>query len=207
MNDQAEPMQAAWRGSRRVAVGVAGAGLVCIWCACSVERNYELLSFFFDGVPNPRALPIASASGDPTLMRQSATYVVHAPFRDERCVECHGTSFNMEGVESNVCLKCHEEEQTRYPVMHGPVAATACLWCHAAHESAFAHLLKAPVRDVCFQCHEIEQLDTERVPEHADAEVSCIACHSGHGGDQRYMLHSAGSGAKPEGSSGAKGGG
>ena len=106
------------------------------WTGCSVERNYELLSFFFDGVPNPNALPILAASGDPATIRASATYSAHTPYLEGECATCHGQGFTMRGIDVGVCLDCHAEVPDEHRYMHGPVAVGACLVCHVPHESA-----------------------------------------------------------------------
>lgn len=184
------------RGSPRTGLpGVAfrrlrllGVVACVIWSGCSVEKYYSTLSFFFDGVPNPEALAKAKAAGTLQNIRQSPTYSVHKPFVDEACAECHTASFQLTGQDSSVCLKCHADRTTEYPRMHGPVAAVACLWCHAPHESAEAHLLKRPARQVCSQCHEQSMLSAQRVPAHADPARSCLDCHGAHGGTQPFFL-------------------
>lgn len=167
---------------------VAGA----VWAGCSVEKHYELLSFFFDGVPNPNALPVTpTAGGNTASMRASATYTIHKPFLEEKCDSCHKSMFDRTGIGSDVCIACHSDVQDEYRVMHGPVAVGACLWCHVPHESAFAHLLKETDRLVCTQCHGVGMLDTEQVPEHADEARACLECHTGHGSSARFMLRAA----------------
>ncbi|MFG0286306.1 MAG: cytochrome c3 family protein [Phycisphaerales bacterium JB039] len=157
-----------------------------IWSGCSPQRRFEVLSFFFDGVPDPSAP--AFAAGQP--LRESPTYSIHKPYAEERCSDCHTGRFNMQSLDSGICMKCHENVPTEQPRMHGPVAAMACLWCHSAHESAYAHLLKGPARQVCTACHEPALLDAQAVPEHADESVSCLQCHYGHGGVTRHFLRS-----------------
>ncbi len=181
-------------GNPSLAAGWLRGGVLCAAVivsavhGCSVEKNYALLSFFFDGVPNPNAMPVLAASGDPAAMRASPTYTVHPPYLENRCVECHGRAFSTSGVDSGVCLKCHEGVRDAYAYMHGPVAFGACLMCHVPHESAYPALLKSEPIEVCGQCHGPGMLDSERVPEHADGSASCLDCHFGHGGGARYML-------------------
>lgn len=179
------------RGRASLAVPLCAGVAGLIWSGCAVEKNYELLSFFFDGVPNPNALPITSTAGNPEFMRQSPTYSAHQPFLDDRCMECHGSNFTTGEVPLDVCLKCHGEVPQEYPRMHGPVPAGACLWCHVPHESAWAHLIKAPSRDVCAQCHDATMLSSRSVPEHQDETRQCLDCHYGHGGTSAYFLRSA----------------
>lgn len=178
-------------GGRRwphTAIGAAAAAVV-LWAGCTVtNENYEVLSFFFDGVPDPNApmLPGATAA----QIRLSPTYSVHEPFTEDRCADCHGRRFNLTPADSPLCLNCHAEVPNEQPLMHGPVAAVACLWCHTAHESPYPALLKRAPRDVCATCHDAALLSAERVPEHApEATESCLDCHAGHGGTTRYFLH------------------
>ncbi len=180
----------------RGALGRAAGVLLCLcaagaWVGCSVERNYKVLTFFFDGVPDPNApKPAAdSPAGLQLDIRQSPSYSIHRPYADDQCSECHADrQVRIGGRDSTVCLKCHKETLPVHAVTHGPVDANACLWCHVPHESAYAVLFKAPARDVCSQCHTPEMLVSARVPEHADAGRSCLECHFGHGGEQRYFL-------------------
>ncbi|MCC7390417.1 MAG: hypothetical protein IT431_16815 [Phycisphaerales bacterium] len=178
------------RAIRRPAAAAPCAAIVLafiVWAGCTVTpENYEVLSYFFDGVPDPNA-PIGSP-GVP--LRQSPTYSIHEPYADKKCVDCHGRRFQMSAVEPAVCLQCHETITDAQPLMHGPVAAVACLWCHTPHESPYAALLKGPDREVCGACHTPEMLGAAKTPEHEpDSAVSCLECHSGHGGTSRYFLH------------------
>lgn len=176
------------RHGRRIALAGGAMVLVAlVWTGCSVEKNYELLSFFFDGVPNPNRLTNIDG-GSPGSMRESLTYTIHQPYAEQQCDACHRSMFDRSGIGSEVCLNCHSDVQNEYAYMHGPVAVGACLWCHAPHESAYAHLLKEKDRPVCTQCHGPAMLDTERVPAHADEERGCLECHTGHGSDARHQL-------------------
>lgn len=159
-----------------------------LWAGCSVEKHYALLSFFFDGVPNPNLLPILAASGDPASIRLSKTYTAHQPFLDQQCSACHTGRFDMRGVADGVCFTCHQGVQEEHAFMHGPVVVGVCMWCHVAHESAYPALLKHEARTVCVQCHEPALLPADQVPEHADESVSCLVCHVGHGSDGRFLL-------------------
>jgi predicted CXXCH cytochrome family protein len=158
-----------------------------VWVGCTVTpENYEFLSLMFDGVPDPNA-PIGSPG---TPITQSPTYTIHQPVVEGKCVDCHGRRFNMTAVDASVCLECHETVTEAQPLMHGPVAAMACLWCHTPHESPYASLLKQPPRELCSTCHTSDMLGTAKTPEHKpDSVVSCLECHSGHGGTSRYFLH------------------
>lgn len=158
--------------------------------SCSVEKHYKILSFWFDGVPDPKAKARAGASGlgsEPDA-RSSPTYSAHRPFVQDECRECHSSRFRLGSGDSQVCLKCHQDRTTEYPRMHGPVSAVACLWCHSPHDSAYAWLLKSDGRALCMQCHEQGLLRTEGVAAHGDELRKCLECHRGHGGESAGFL-------------------
>jgi predicted CXXCH cytochrome family protein len=183
----------------RVAGIAVGAIAAALWSGCSIEKHHGILSFFFDGVPNPDQWQHATAAERQVAMRQSPTYTIHQPFAEDRCSDCH-TGFQIaRTADSKLCMNCHQGKTDEHRFMHGPVAATACLWCHAPHESAFPALLKNSPRDVCIQCHTPAMLETSTVPEHADPTSNCISCHSGHGGEVRFFLHNPAAQAAPPG--------
>lgn len=177
------------RGATAGAGCVLAVALVLAWTGCTVtESNYKMLSYFFDGVPDPNA-PVPIDGG--TLVdaiRRSPTYTVHKPYEADACAECHSSRFRLTRNDSPVCLKCHADQVSSHPRMHGPVAAGACLWCHSPHDSAYAHLLRDRDRPLCMQCHEQGLLSTATVPAHADASRGCLECHAGHGGAAALFL-------------------
>src|SRR5262245_6926225 len=139
-------------GARPVLVAaLVIAATALVWAGCAVTaRNYKTLSFFFDGVPDPTAIPKA---GSLVGARTPAAVVVHRPYGEERCAECHKGRARPGRNDSTLCLQCHAGVGSEHEHMHGPVAAVACLWCHAPHESRYASLLRGPDRTVCTQCH------------------------------------------------------
>ena len=156
---------------------------------CSIEEHYELLTFFFDGVPDPNA-PVASPGAPGGVRVPGAVYYTHQPYEEEACAECHQASrrLMLTRVEPTVCLKCHPDVPAQYPNMHGPVVANACLWCHAPHESTIQPLLDAPAPELCLQCHGLEMMTLPQPPEHEDLERDCLECHRAHGGEDPYFL-------------------
>ncbi len=189
------------RTTRIKAVALA-AGLcivVAFWAGCSEERNYQTLSFFFDGVPDPHAVATTqgivredgSTTGGPP--RPAGTVMsVHKPYADQKCTECHaGTSITVSAVQDpNLCSKCHEKVFQGHTAMHGPVIGKACLWCHEPHESASKSLLKTTAPSLCLQCHERELLSTKE-PAHTSPTTSCLDCHNGHGGEKIPFLRAS----------------
>lgn len=164
-----------------VAIGIA------VDTGCTVTKdNYATLSFFFDGVPDPSTIAGGAAKpGDTTLMAIVST---HQPFAEDKCDACHKTQYRPSRNDGSPCLTCHQAVLTQHNWTHGAVAGGACLWCHSPHESARRWLLRGPDRKVCAQCHAGTLLDSTTVPAHTDENVSCVACHFGHGGDTPLML-------------------
>jgi predicted CXXCH cytochrome family protein len=174
-----------------VAASLAGS----IWLGCSVERHYALLSFFFDGVPDP--LMLAASKDDLWRVKMAGgTVYAHKPWEEEQCSECHRSSRGrmLMTVQPTVCLNCHGGVTEQHAFMHGPTAAGACLWCHAPHESTHKSLLRASAVQICRQCHG-DTLGSGIVEAHADPTRNCLDCHSGHGGRDRYFLHDSYPGA------------
>jgi predicted CXXCH cytochrome family protein len=164
--------------------------LAVIWLGCSVEKHYKLLSFFFDGVPDP-ALVAAGRTELERVRAAGGTIYAHEPYAQERCDECHRDSRGsmLIKVPPTVCGNCHTGVGEQHRFVHGPVAAGACLWCHAPHESTTKSLLRASAVQLCSQCHS-QTLGTQRstIPEHSDPERNCLDCHYGHGGSDRFFL-------------------
>jgi predicted CXXCH cytochrome family protein len=170
--------------------------LLAVWTGCSVEKHYKVLSFFFDGVPDPNAPPEAAqgARPRPGVGRAgpgavpAGPMVLHKPFAENKCDLCHTREAgDMTAFNPQACLTCHQDSLRKYPRMHGPVVAGACLWCHAPHESPLAALLKAPSREICTQCHDAAVLSPVPVA-HMDKARDCLECHVGHGSAKPNLL-------------------
>lgn len=181
-------------GLRAAASLLACLGLTA-WVGCSIDKNYKVLSFFFDGVPDPakvKEVEAAAAMQGYSDPRKSPSYSVHKPYAEEKCADCHEGRLRISKYDSTICLKCHDQKVSDHPVTHGPVVAQACLWCHSPHESAYPSLMKARPRDVCTQCHTAAMLENPRVPAHTDDTKDCLACHFGHGSSDRYLMRPEG---------------
>jgi predicted CXXCH cytochrome family protein len=169
--------------------------LALTWFGCrSAQQRYEVLSFFFDGVPNPNA-PTGADGGEEGAGGSAGAVPVsfmHKPYQDNQCDACHGTTGRFEEftkADNSVCFKCHQGVQTKYANMHGPVALGECNLCHVPHESSIPALLLDTPRALCTTCHVPELLS----PEPADhlTDRNCLDCHVGHGSQGRHLLRIA----------------
>ncbi len=155
------------------------------WAGCSVEKHYDLLSKFFDGVPDPNA----TGPQGRLAISKSPTFSEHEPFTDDACSECHGdpSSMMLTRDDSSMCIRCHTQTKEQYPMMHGAVTGNACLMCHDPHLSPLPNLLREEAPGLCLQCHEMAA--RARTPIHEDLGQDCLSCHRGHGGDIPFFLH------------------
>jgi len=160
---------------------------------CSAQKNYKVLSFFFDGVPDPNAPPTVLVSqsggiGGPVRLMKAKKYQ-HAPYAEKKCQACHTSDQKQltSLAAPQLCLRCHANVVNQYSVMHAPVAVAQCLWCHNPHESDQEHLLKSDVADLCLQCHDRQLLSNDNFG-HRSERALCLNCHTGHGSNQPGLL-------------------
>ena len=170
--------------------GMAALGIV-VGCGGTPQERYRVLSFFFDGVPDPDA-PSRVVTNETGQKVVAATHIVsqHKPYLENRCPVCHNSpNGEVQDFELayNACVTCHKQVSSEKPWMHGPVARGQCKWCHTGHMSTEAALLRDTPINVCTQCHD-SQLLGNNPPEHLDGQTSCLQCHYGHGAQGRYFL-------------------
>jgi predicted CXXCH cytochrome family protein len=173
-----------------VVIVLLGVGAIVFGCSTPQQR-YRALSVFFDGVPDPDAA--AKLAAQPRKNATGQTVYLHKPYEDKNCNACHPNTsdiFARAKVSADVCMKCHSSVQAEHKIIHGPVAAQECFYCHSPHHSIQPHLLKTAQPKLCTQCHAVATLSVTP-PEHLDAKVDCISCHSGHGGADRRFLRIA----------------
>jgi len=183
-----------------VAVVVAAAlALSTVACSSSPRARYEVLSFFFDGVPDPDAVEDARGGEDGSaggLVGPQPSF--HQPVVDARCSECHGEGTGGEGRRSfrggsweavqrawKTCDTCHSDPAEVRPesiviatdaYLHGPVALRDCQRCHHGHQSRYPSLLRTErAETICVTCHEGFGLR-----EGGMAAMDCSACHDPH---------------------------
>jgi len=169
-------------------------GLLIVLASCQEQRDYKVLSFFFDGVPDPNAprpagvlAPVHFTSAQ-SLESLPPRAFQHKPFALGQCSQCHLADRKQLSRLSSVdlCVKCHQNTSKEFKVMHGPVSVGLCLWCHDPHESDQPHLLKSVGADLCLQCHDRQLLPSN--PAHQSDSSACLDCHLGHGGTEHALL-------------------
>jgi predicted CXXCH cytochrome family protein len=154
--------------------------------ACSPATRYRVLSFLFDGVPEPGKPPVVgygpavpTEPQEPAEARVRRPVFAHAPFRENRCTACHNmeTGQLAKEVREGLCLDCHAGVSAGDRYLHGPVAVNDCVSCHLLDD----------VHTVCFRCHRQEDLSAE--PHDATIEgQACVVCHDPHGGADRFFM-------------------
>ena len=165
--------------------------MLAVWAGCTPEKKYEVLSFFFDGVPNPSdtAATGSETSGNTGGTKLAMMAFVHKPFAEGKCLECHkqpGLLVNTADLQ-DMCIKCHKDVLKKHPITHLPVVMNECMWCHSPHTAPDKHLLRAKAPALCMQCHDGSLL-TARTPAHMDPASDCLTCHLGHGGAKPSYL-------------------
>jgi len=178
-------------GRAAILVALSFFALLIILASCQEQRDYKLLSFFFDGVPDPNAPRLSAtvhfSAAHPLALTPLHAYQ-HKPFALGQCYQCHKADRRQLNQlnTADLCVRCHTKTMREFPVMHGPVSAGLCLWCHDPHESDQPHLLKSVGPDLCLQCHDQGLLPSN--PAHQAADSPCLQCHLGHGGPTHDLL-------------------
>jgi predicted CXXCH cytochrome family protein len=164
------------------------AGLV-LFCGCEAGTRYQVLSFFFDGVPAPEDQSSlskgAGTDANNPAGRPEQHASKHGPYAAKLCAACHDPNTNALLLpKDKLCLKCHDLQTGRK--QHGPVASGSCLVCHDPHRASNEHLLVAPAREFCMFCHDPKEIYAREA--HRGITTSCTVCHNPHGSDNDYFL-------------------
>jgi predicted CXXCH cytochrome family protein len=168
--------------------------------SCTTERHYRLLSFFFDGVPAPDTIitdtlhagtlhSLTVASADSLNERADQAYTVHYPYMENDCQSCHDKDSPGELVvqEPDLCYMCHDNFESSYKVIHGPVAGGYCTECHNPHQSRNRYMLKRNGQELCTWCHKFSEAPVNDM--HTDlGDTDCLMCHNPHGGEDNYLI-------------------
>jgi predicted CXXCH cytochrome family protein len=169
--------------------------------ACTSEKSYKMLTFFFDGVPE-RDFTGSGSENDTVQVVDSSTVqndlssnritsgFFHPPYVEKNCTACHDNTMGQKLVnQSGVCYTCHQDYESTVGFVHGPIAGGYCTSCHDPHKSDNEKLLKRKDRDLCFYCHDSKQVESNEIHSIA-GELNCSECHDPHGEENAYLLKS-----------------
>ncbi len=157
---------------------------------CEVTpARYKVLSFFFDGVPNPeevKAAELREKEKKNTAAAKAYLGSAHPPYATKKCNSCHNPSTNvLLAPVQELCYRCHKFESENKWV-HGPVASGGCTVCHDPHSSRYPHLLVSESENFCFYCHDENVI--RGIEAHKGIEAKCTDCHDPHMSVGRYLL-------------------
>ncbi len=161
---------------------------------CSPKTNYNVLSFFFDGVPNRWAntdtiivIDTVAAPEPEKLFKPSFYY--HPPFSENKCASCHDKSRMGKLVMEvpGLCFQCHESYAEKNEYTHGPVAGGYCLSCHHPHKTKNKKVLLYDGQNLCLHCHDSKQI-FKNDKHNEIKDKNCTECHDPHGRDNRDLL-------------------
>lgn len=170
--------------------------LILFLTACSVKKNYKILSLVFDGVPKPgsekKVVPEKQAQ-KPGEIRPKREVIVmlsaHPAFKERKCGDCHdtGRANLLKKQRNDICYSCHKKEKFVGDYLHGPIAVGECLTCHLPHESKYERLLKGKDNKACFDCH--DKADLTPIKEHKEKkDRTCLQCHLPHAANNKFFL-------------------
>jgi predicted CXXCH cytochrome family protein len=179
---------------------------VVILLGCNTTKTHKWLTMFFDGVPEPGAAHSAVAhvggesnqyalarsgppTADPSVARVS--FVVHPPFADKQCLECHKSQFDvkMKGTQREVCFACHDDFLQKPKYKHQPADNSECTACHQPHGSPNKGMVKLAGKALCLDCHDDPLAKVKFT--HQPVESGCEDCHAVHAADQPRLLKKA----------------
>jgi predicted CXXCH cytochrome family protein len=183
-----------------LAVVLAGSLLTT---GCRSSTRHSWLTFFFDGVPaetatNSQAMTSgtnASPEKTAVAITQPATLkpapnVVHPPFAQNKCGECHdraSISTDAKLPLLQLCFNCHKDFLTGQKVKHQPVENGECTSCHAPHQSPYKNLLLQKGNALCLTCHD-DPLANFKFKHEAVESGDCLDCHAAHATNFKGLL-------------------
>jgi len=169
--------------------------LTIVIARCTPEKKFHVLSFFFDGVPDPNKKTVVDSSSTVSTAYNTVPVAIvseasaHPPFEEHKCTSCHAGEFSNALIKPQpyLCYTCHVDFNSKYQLLHGPASSGYCTYCHDPHGSDHKKLLRITGQDLCFQCHEPKQVLKNKKHENIGKE-NCTECHNPHGGENRSFL-------------------
>jgi len=155
---------------------------------CNTPKTHGVLTFFFDGVPEPGKAPDApgrKAEGE-TVLPAAPRYREHGPYAAKECQACHmKTTSNLILPIGELCFKCHSLD-VKKKYVHGPIPSGGCNVCHDPHGSLYPFLLVSEPKEFCLYCHDRNAIAKNDA--HKGMETQCTMCHDAHSSDEEYLL-------------------
>jgi len=170
--------------------------LLALLFGCAGKSRYQILTYFFDGVPPPEEERGEAGKGsrkEGAAAPAAASYVEHGPYAAKQCESCHVKASNRLVLPINeLCFQCHALD-IRKKYLHGPLASGGCKVCHDPHRSRFPFLLVSEPKESCLHCHDASGIAKKEV--HRRTQAQCTACHDAHSSDNEYLLIGTGKGS------------
>jgi predicted CXXCH cytochrome family protein len=165
--------------------------------------------------PTPEQMNSSNEKNNPCIVchkRMLAVKYVHGPAGTYSCGYCHDSKgtpkHSVPKRGAALCYECHsdmEAQLRKKKFLHGPVEAGMCEACHDPHGSQNESQLLKEVNDLCLSCHghirtqvhvvRIQSGESHPLKGKSDPakkgsgrEMSCVSCHSPHGGTVRYFF-------------------
>ncbi len=119
---------------------------------------------------------------------------IHPALESGDCTTCHnphGSDFETilrDENPGNLCFECHDVDEEKDIIKHGPVISRQCVACHDPHASSLSTLLREEPPELCFMCHVDKKDKLEMTTVHAAYEGSCTDCHTPHNAHVKYLL-------------------
>jgi predicted CXXCH cytochrome family protein len=153
---------------------------------CAPETRYQVLSFFFDGVPKPGEKRSEQRGTEVAAPGALPKYGEHGPYAAKLCDACHlQGSNNLVVAREELCIRCHVLKLDR-KILHGPLASGNCEICHGPHGSSNRFLLVADAKEFCVYCH--DKSDIMKRAAHQGMDAECTVCHDAHGSENEFLL-------------------
>lgn len=169
---------------------------ILLFFGCTVEQTHKTFTFFFDGVDRmvfvdnyakDSIRKASEAKRQGLLKKVRPDLFVHQPYKEKKCEKCHTPDKKLLMPMPELCFQCHQNFNSTYSTVHGPVASGNCIKCHNQHSSKYPKLLTRQGQQVCTYCHSPQLIFSSKF--HKDIEdAECTLCHNPHGGKNRFMM-------------------
>lgn len=198
---------------RSMTAAAVACAVVFVFLGCDRQSRYEILTFFFEGVPpldgDPNAVGVTASSTHTENGEDTTTVIIEKPktpaeiaFSIQKhhsshkilkdCDKCHEGSLSSGRRElrkplPDMCYSCHKDFSRSGKYLHGPINVGECVFCHDPHRSSFVKLQKDPQPKLCYNCHRRESISEIKNHEKV-LDLICTNCHDPHASSQPKLL-------------------